>query len=346
MNKVIPDHLPDLAPIKAASQAYAADLETARPDTVASVLSRHMTTECFWHGLHPFHEKSGPEAIAHTFWTPLLSSFSRVQRREDIFFAGLNEIDGFASTWTCSMGHFMGLFDAPFLTIPATRKISMIRYAEFNRIDAAGKIAQSALFIDLLHLMAQAGLHPLGVSQTGAQLVQPGPRTHDGLVMQPQPLEESRKTLDRINNMIGSIDHANAAPKPPAPQDELAVDWQDDMIWWGPTGIGATYTIDRYIEQHQGPFRRAMEGRVLNGHLCRMAEGTYGGFFGWPNLTLTNKNGFMGVPGNDIRADMRVVDIYRRRGDKLVENWIFIDMLHFLKMQGVDILEEIASKTP
>jgi hypothetical protein len=51
----------------------------------------------------------------------------------------------------------------------------------------------------------------------------------------------------------------------------------------------------------------------------------------------------MGVPGNDRRADMRVVDIYRREGDKLAENWVFIDMLHFLKMQGVDILSEISS---
>jgi hypothetical protein len=50
----------------------------------------------------------------------------------------------------------------------------------------------------------------------------------------------------------------------------------------------------------------------------------------------------MGVPGNDLRADMRVVDIYRRDGDKLAENWVFIDMLHFLKMQGVDILAGIS----
>ncbi|MFK7764119.1 MAG: nuclear transport factor 2 family protein [Roseobacter sp.] len=302
-----------------------------------------MTPACFWHGMHPFHEQTGPRAIAESFWVPFLNSFSHVQRREDIFFAGLNEIDGFDTTWTCSMGHFIGLFEASFLNIPPTGKLAMVRYAEFNRIDENGKIAQSALFIDLLHLMAQAGLAPLGVPQTGAQLIQPGPRTHDGLVMQDQPIEESRKTLARINNMIGSIDHANAAHTPLTPQDELAVDWQDGMVWWGPTGIGATYTIDRYIEQHQGPFRRAMAGRVLNGHLCRMAEGTYGGFFGWPNLTLTNRNGFLGVPGNDIRADMRVVDIYRRAGEKLVENWVFIDILHFLKMQNVDVLQNIAN---
>ena len=40
-------------------------------------------------------------------------------------------------------------------------------------------------------------------------------------------------------------------------------------------------------------------------------------------------------------ADMRVVDIYRRDGDKLAENWIFIDLLHFLNMQGRDILNRI-----
>lgn len=342
MNVMIPPHTVDLHPAKATAQAYSAALEVATAQTVGAVLARHMSPDCHWHGMHPFHDQIGPQEIAARFWEPFLTAFSSVQRREDIFFAGLNEIDGFDSTWTCSMGHFMGLFDASFLGIAPTRKIAMIRYAEFHKIEV-GQITQSALFVDLLHLMVQAGLNPLRASQTGAQLIQPGPRTHDGLILQPQPLSETQKTLGRINNMIGSIDQANAAPRPPDPRDELAMDWHPDMIWWGPTGIGSTYTIDRYIEQHQGPFRRAMEGRVLNGHLCRMAEGTYGGFFGWPNLTLTNKNGYMGVPGNDTRADMRVVDIYRRDGDKLAENWVFIDMLHFLKMQGVDVLAEIAT---
>lgn len=332
----------DLQQAKTIAQAYAAALDASDASTVRYALEKHMSPECDWRAVHPFNTQKGPEAVAGVFWEPFLNAFSRVQRREDIFFAGLNEIDVFTSTWTMSMGHFMGLFDAPFLNVPATRKIAMVRYAEFHKIEA-GRITQSAMFIDILHLMAQAGLNPLKGAQTGAQLVHPGPRTHDGLVFVSQDPAEGDKTLARINNMIGSIDHANAAKKPPTPQDELDVDWQDDMIWWGPTGIGATYTIDRYIEQHQGPFRRAMENRTFNGHICRIAEGTYGAFFGWPNLTLTNKNGFMGVAGNDVRADMRVVDVYRRAGDKLVENWVFIDMLHFLKMQGVDILAEMSA---
>jgi hypothetical protein len=42
---------------------------------------------------------------------------------------------------------------------------------------------------------------------------------------------------------------------------------------------------------------------------------------------------------------MRVVDLYRRGGDKLAENWIFIDILHFLKQQGVDLLKDIGKKS-
>ena len=34
---------------------------------------------------------------------------------------------------------------------------------------------------------------------------------------------------------------------------------------------------------------------------------------------------------------MRVVDIYRRDGDKLAENWVFMDIPWYLKMQGLDI---------
>ena len=36
---------------------------------------------------------------------------------------------------------------------------------------------------------------------------------------------------------------------------------------------------------------------------------------------------------------MRVVDLYRRDGDKIAENWIFIDHLHFLKGLGIDLLD-------
>jgi hypothetical protein len=115
------------------------------------------------------------------------------------------------------------------------------------------------------------------------------------------------------------------------------------MLWWGPAGIGATYTIARYARQHSAPFRAGLTDRSGTGHLCRFAEGHYGGFFGWPNFTARPTGGLMGMPASDRPGEFRVVDIYRRRGDKLVENWVFIDLLHFFKTQGLNVLDRMAS---
>ncbi|QQR38383.1 nuclear transport factor 2 family protein [Devosia rhizoryzae] len=334
---------------KLVTSAYAA-IGKATASSIESVLRDYVSDDWSWRGMHPFHEQSGATAVAETFWIPFLSAMTHVQRRQDIFFAGRNQIDGFQSVWTVSMGHLMALFDQPFLGIPPTNKIVMLRYAEFNRVEN-GQIQETAFFCDLLHLMHQAGLRPLP-PQTGAHLVQPGPATHDGLQFGSVPETEGAATLALINRMIGDI-AANsntpelAAPRDATPQEELARCWHDDMIWWGPDGIGATYTIDRYIEQHQRPFRQNLANRTFNGHIAKLAEGNYGGFFGWPNLTLTPTGGYLGLPANGLStADMRVVDIYRRDGDKLRENWIFIDILHFLNMQGLDILGRETSMRP
>ncbi len=325
---------------KAVVRAFCQDMEGAGPAEISAVLARHTSPDWHWRGMHPFHEQHGAEAVARAFWQPYLTAFTAPQRREDVFFAGRNEIDGFRSVWVVSMGHIVGLFDRPWLGIRPTRRVTYLRYAEFHKVER-GKITETAFFFDIPHVMAQAGQYPLP-PQTGAHILAPGPRTHDGLLHDPQDPAEGAATLALINRMINDINAAGRVP----PEQELARCWHDDMAWYGPTGIGATYTIGRYIEQHQRPFRTHLTDRVFNGHKCRLAEGRYGGFFGWANLTLRNTGGFMGMTGSERPADMRVVDIYRRDGDKLAENWVFIDMLHFLNQQGLDLLERAAGLNP
>jgi len=320
-------------------------IASATPETMAAALATSTSPDWHWRGMHPFHERHGAEDVASSFWSPLSRSLTSIQRRQDVFFAGRNMIDGFESVWVSSMGHLLALFDQPFLDIPATRKIVMLRYAEFNRVEG-DKIVETGSFFDLLHLMAQAGIKPIP-DQTAMHLVQPGPATHDGLLFDPSRAKEGEDTLYLINRMIGDISAnsnsaENEAPRDPNPQDELSRCWHDDMLWWGPEGIGATYTIDRYIEQHQRPFRTQLSDRVFNGHIARLAEGNYGGFFGWPNLSLRPSGSYMGQPASgDTVADMRVVDIYRRDGDRLAENWVFIDIPHFLNMQGIDVFKDL-----
>ena len=135
--------------------------------------------------------------------------------------------------------------------------------------------------------MLQAGIKPFP-SETGISLVQPGPLTHDGLMFNEQDPNEGNKTLEIIENMINDVKVWTSTSRSSL-IDELKKSWNDNMIWWGPTGIGSTYTIERYADQHAGPFRETFKDRKFNGHLCRVSEGNYGGFFGWPNLTLTPK---------------------------------------------------------
>ena len=322
---------------------YNQAIEGADSDSVSTVIEQYTTSNYYWYGLHPFGEQDGAEAVSEVFWRPFLSSWSAVQRRMDVFFAGFNQLDG--KEWVASMGHFMGLFDQRWLGIPRTGKIVFLPYAEFHCIEG-GRISRSAFFCDIIKVMQQAGVYPLP-PQTGAAFIHPGPRSHDGLLFDAQDSEESRKTLELIERMIDDLnDNLNKSDVAHKQPEFLARTWHPDMIWYGPAGIGATFTIPRYVEQHQEPFRAGLKNKVFNGHLCRFGEGSYGGFFGWPNLTNTAHGGFLGLPGNEVRADMRVVDIYRRDGDKLAENWVFIDLLHWLNMQGLDVLARMQHLHP
>ena len=313
---------------------YYQALENANQDKVADVLAKYMSDDCQWRGVHPFNEQSGPQAVAETFWQPLMHAFKHIQRRQDVLLAGVSANDG--ANWVTSMGHFMALFDNDWLGIPHSRKVVMIRYADFNNIEG-GKIVRSGFFCDIISVMNQVGINPLPQS-TGHSFIYPGPRTHDGVQLQDMDPAEGKKTIGLVNQMCDDLSQLNEDANDNYPPEILAKTWDSDMSWYGPAGIGASYTIPRYQEQHSYPFRQGLKDKVFNGHVCRFAEGNYACFFGWPNLTNTPSGGFLGLPGG-VRADMRVVDVYRREGDKLVENWVIIDIPYWLKQQGLDILE-------
>ena len=313
-------------------------IETSKIEEIPNVLSHYCSEDLLWRGFHPFNEIRGLKNLYSQFWQPFKKSFFNYQRRMDIFLAGYNTISGNEGVWVVSMGHLMGLFDNPWIGIKETKKIAMLRYCEFSKIQN-GKITEVAMFFDIPHLMLQAGIKAFP-SETGISLVQPGPLTHDGLMFNEQDTNEGSRTLEIIENMINDV-KVWTSTTGTSLIDELKKSWNDNMIWWGPTGIGSTYTIERYANQHAGPFRKTFKKRTFNGHLCRITEGNFGGFFGWPNLTLTPSKTFMGITASPKSSEMRVIDMYRREGDKLTENWVFIDLLHFWKILGVDILKSL-----
>ena len=304
-------------------------LSAAAPSEFEAVLQRHTSADFLWRGMHPFNDLGSVEAVANEFWAPLSRSLTSMQRRENVFMAGADDSSG---VWVVSMGHLMGLFDQDWLGIPATGRTTFLPYVDFHRV-ADHKIVETVSFFDILSLMLQAGQNPLPV-QTGAAVIAPGPRTHDGLMLDSQDADESTNTRKLINQMIGDLLGSDMSSS----GSELESTWHDDMCWFGPAGIGATFTIGRYVQQHQFPFNDGLTDIAYDDHDCLITEGRYGGLFCWTGFTMKPTGGFMGLPATNSASTMRVVDIYRRDGDKLAENWVFIDILHFLHQQGLDVL--------
>jgi len=318
---------------------YYEALDRAELSAIPTVISEFCAPNLVWRGFHPYGELSGPEAVAKRFWMPLRSSLSRVQRRLDIFMAGQNSRTENDEVWVVSMGHLLGLFDRPWLGIRPTGKIALLRYSAFHKV-VEDQIVETAMYFDIPHVMAQAGQSPWPI-QTAEHMVQPGPATHGGLLFERQDPAEAVATLASIDAMVKDLGQWKLGLPI---EEELARTWHDDMLWWGPEGIGSTYTIERYAKQHAGPFRAAFSDRTKAQHICRMAEGHFGAFFGWPNFTARQTGTFMGQPATDRVGEFRVIDLYRREGDKLAENWIFIDLLHYWKTQGVDVLGQLAGQ--
>jgi len=333
---------------KAVVRSFHKALDAAAPGAVEEVLDEHTTAHWLWRGMHPFYEQTGAAAVADVFWKPLRGAFAPTQRRADIFFAGFNVADdGESQTWVVEMGHLLGLFDSPWLDIPPTGRMCFLRYVEFNRVTDQGLIAESSMFIDIPAVMRQAGHDPFP-PQTGSSHLVPGPQTHDGLLYGSSDPVEGEITMALVHEMVADLDQANQVANATGvnhiPVEVMAKTWASDMIWSGPVGIGSSYTIERYQQQHSYPFRFNLADKVFNGHVARFAEGDYACFFGWSNLTNRPTGGFLGMPGSNA-ADMRVVDVYRRRGDKLAENWVIIDLLHWLSMQGLDVLARMRQLT-
>ena len=311
------------------------DIDNSPKENLQEVISNHTSDGFKMLCTHPFNELSGSINIANNLWAPIKDSFTPIQRRLDIFYAGINSLNENNDVWISSMGHLMGVFNKEFFGLKPNYKSSLLRFAEFYKVKE-NKITEGAFFLDIFNFMQQLGLSIIPKS-TGLICVTPGPMNHKGLKFELSDEKESLQTLNLIHRMR---DRLVKGSKMKSFKDELVLDWKEDMIWWGPGGIGASYTIDGYLKGHAKPFEENLEFIRFNKHILSSAEDDLGGWFGWPNLIMKPKGKYLGLTSkSNIESEMRVVDLYRRDGDKIAENWVIIDHLHFLKLLGIDLLE-------
>ena len=121
--------------------------------------------------------------------------------------------------------------------------------------------------------------------------------------------------------------------------------WHPDFMWYGPTGIGTTRGLEGFRRQHQGPFLTAFPNRDVDNKQCLIAEGNYVATGGFPHMSATHSgDGWMGMPASGKDLKIRVMDFWRREDSLLRENWVSIDIIHFLLQMGFDVFHEMQKK--
>ena len=213
----------------------------------------------------------------------------------------------------------MGLWDRPFIGHTPSRKIAFLRYCEFHRIED-DRIVEITQCASLVPLFAGDGWSPIA-APTGLEAMSPGPRAHDGLLFELRPQAEGRASVELIAARVAELRAGGIS----LPYDHLERFWTPDTGWYAPGGIGASAFFAGYNRGHMHPFEEFLDFDHFTERVARLREGNHGGFFGYPRISLRSK-GYLGLPASDIPADRRIVDLHRRDGAKLAENWSFIDL--------------------
>ncbi|USD31418.1 MULTISPECIES: nuclear transport factor 2 family protein [Vibrio] len=306
----------------------------ASPNEQAIVAQQALNPDVKWCVAHPVNDLNGPDAAHTSFLSPLVTAMPDVERRPMIVMNG--EFEG--RTWYNSTGYFVGTFEQPLFGIPATGKTLYLRYTEMVCIEN-NQITESYMIPDFIDVMNQSNANPLRKSLGHDGLI-PSPATADGIQSSEVCDEASDKSGQLVNDMLACLGRFDG-------KDLYSMDlenyWHKDFMWYGPAGIGTTRGIKGFRNHHQAPFVFAFPDRSVDIELNFLAKNDYVSTGGWPHMhgTHTGHSGWLGLAPTGKNIELRVMDIWRREGNLLKENWVGIDIIHILLQLGYDVFGQM-----
>lgn len=321
--------------MSASDQLYAA---LAQGDLVA--IERMLHPDVRWHVAHPVNDLVGSEQIVESFLQPLLQALPDLERKPFIQITGE---DG-GQHWVDGTGYLVGTFTHSLFGIPASGKTLYLRYTEMLRI-SDDQIIEYYLIPDFIDAMLQSGVYPLRDALGHSGLMMP-PSSMDGLLCEQfesdTHYDESSKKL--VMDMLDGLRQYDGKSLESMP---LADFWHPDFMWYGPGGIGTTRGVAGFRAAHQGPFLRAFPNRDVDHHANTIANGDYIATGGWPHMHGTHTgDGWLGLPASNRHLSLRVMDIWRREGRLLRENWVAIDIPDMLMQMGCDLFAQMKTIKP
>ena len=321
-------------------------LEGATASEVEAVVRSIIADNIVWHGPDPINDLHGVGSFVSDFWLPLKSSFPDLKRHTHLFFGGKSNgrIDGDISLdgkmWVSGTGSLTGTFAKNYLTIPATENEVNIRWGEFCRIEH-GKIVEVYFLLDLIDLLQQAGFHVLPPSR-GQDGIYPPPRAQDGILLAAQDGQDSAYSLDHIRRFI--FDGLNQYDQSELESMGMADFFDPDLKWYGPGGIGACLNLGEFEDFHQKPWLIAFPDRQVQDLDALIAEGSYTGAPGWAGVRASHTGPYLNCPPTGNSIAVNGLDWWKREDEMLIENWVFVDMIHLFRQFGVDLFGRLAQQ--
>ncbi|WP_150525989.1 ester cyclase [Roseibium sediminis] len=325
-----------MADFRHAPHSFLNTVLSASQDERKALFARNLRENVVFDVAHPVNRLEGMDAVIEGFFNPLMNSLSHVRRRDEIFIGGPNRRAP-GGHWIASVTHYVGNLEKPLFGIRSSNRLAFLRSGEFYRIEPDGRISEAKIILDLLDLMRQAGCFPLP-RMLGTEMLFPGPATHDGIL--PTGQADGERTLDLCEAMLADLkafDPETFTSKGQTGDDGY---WHDDMLWYGPGGIGSNYRWSGFEKDHRASFLTAFPDRVGGNHYCRIGDGNYAAVSGWPSMTMTHQGDYLGVKATGKSLTLRVMDFYRCADRKIMENWVLLDYVDLFRQMGVDLIEK------
>lgn len=323
-----------MADTRADIRAILADLFYAEAEDLQGLAVQRFTTDARIDVSAPVGTLIGPEQIVASLIAPLRAAFAPARRRDLMVFGGQNRRD-YGGEWITAITHITGLFTAPLWGVQPSGKLVYLRIGEFWRVEN-GKIAEARLIVDLLDLIHQTGIWPLAEAHYGAPIIFPAPETQNGL--SPANREEGAASLDVVEAMLSALHVFNPSNFGSDGQVGAGGTWAPDFAWYGPGGIGSTVSWPGFVDHHRASFLRAFPDRKGGNHYARVGDGNFAAVSGWPSMTMTHRDTYLGVPATDKALTLRVMDFYRVENGLIAENWVLLDYIDLLGQIGVDVI--------
>lgn len=325
---------------RAAAHTFLNTLVRAPESVLDELAHEHLAPDCVWDISHPINSLVGPDAVLDGFIRPLRRALTRVQRRDEIFIGGANRREE-GGHWVASVTHYLGNFDVSFLGIAPSHHLMLARSGEFYRIDN-GLITKARIILDIPDMIRQTGIDPFGFSY-GLETLFPGPATHDG-ILPPASQGNGEHALDVVEGMLADLHKFDPKTFESSNQTGANGYWHEDMLWYGPAGIGSNYLWEGFVRDHRESFLRAFPDRKGGDHYCRIGDGNYAAISGWPSMTMKFSGDYLGVVADERDLTLRVMDFYRCADGRIMENWVLLDYNDLMAQMGVDLVARSEQK--